>query len=111
MQIKIGRLKHYVELQSKSSSQDAMGGDTETWSKVTDFYASIQAETAKEIVSGDQVHQEVTYIIRTRAVGLTITPSMQIVWGSRVFKIVSAINAQERDIMLEILAIEDLNAN
>lgn len=108
--IQSGRLRHILELQSPVESRNADGGATYSWSTTTSLHAEVRPVSARETVSGDRISQDVTHIIRTRYVP-GVTPSMRFKWGDRIFNIEKVINAQERNIMLEMTAIEDLNAN
>lgn len=109
--VQAGRLRSKLVLQAPTDAQSGMGAVTKTWAAEADIYAEIKPVTAKEAVSGDQVTQQVTHIIRTRYIpSVAFTPSKRLVYGTRVFNITKVINAQERDTLIELTVIEDLNA-
>lgn len=111
--IQSGRLKHILDIQSATKTRDAAGGVVETFTNVkTGVHCEVRPVSAREIVSGDQITQDVTHIIRHRYLPSTaITPSMRYVWGSRVFNVQKVINAQEQNILLEVTVIENLNVS
>jgi len=113
-----GRLKHPLWLQEPTLSRDSFGDSTESWKDNRKLWCEIQPVSAKEKVTGEQIAQHITHIIRFRhQPGLRITPSMRLVKkgrgcdNDRVFNIEQPINAQERDILMEVTAIEDFNAS
>jgi SPP1 family predicted phage head-tail adaptor len=109
--IDAGLLRHPLELQYSIQVRDSMGGVVDTWMTEAVLYCAVRPHSAREVVSGQQVIQDVTHIITTRyAPGRSITPSKRLLMGDRVFNIKQAINAQEVNTMVEILAVEDLNA-
>ena len=109
--IRSGQLRHKGAIQQATETRDAVGGVVRSWADVVPaWWAQVRPITAREMLSGAQITQEVTHIIRGRVVpGVTITPSMRFVWNGRTFNFVGVINSQERDIMLEITAMEDVS--
>lgn len=107
--IQSGRLRHLLQLQQATEGRDAAGGVTLAWVPVQNIHGEVKPVSARELVSGEQLSQDVTHVIRTRYIA-DVTPSMRFTWNGRIFNIEKVINAQERNIMLEITAIEDLNA-
>lgn len=104
-----GRLRHKGEIQSETKSRDAFGGESVSWSKVADVWAEVRPVSAKEMLSGAQITQDVTHVIRFRPLSTDVTPSMRFRWNGRSFNFTQVLNIQERDILVECLAVEDVN--
>lgn len=105
----VGRLRHKGEIQQESKGRDAFGGETVTWTKVADAWAEVRPVSAKELLSGAQITQDVTHVVRFRPVGADVTPSMRFRWDGRSFNFTQVLNIQERGILVECLAVEDVN--
>lgn len=108
--MRAGQLRHVVTIQQKSVSQDAYGEETITWSDVATVRAGIFPKRGREYIESKQEQADITHriLLRYRS---GITPSMRIVYGSRVFEIVAPpINPAERDIQLEVMCREAIDA-
>lgn len=112
-----GRLNKLMWIQEPQNTRDSMGGVSTTWCDKRQIWCELRPVTARETVSGDRISQDVTHIIRFRYLrGLMVTPSMRIVKKGkdcvdRIFNIQQAINSQEKDVLIEVTAIEDLNVS
>ena len=86
--MRIGKLRHYVALQSRGSTQDTGTGIvTETWSTQSNFWAHIEPINAREMPLADIP----TLIVNTRITmryQTGVLPSMRIVEGANVYQIV-----------------------
>ena len=105
--MRAGRLNHLIEIQSPIETTDAAGGPIPTWDEQTPYatlYASVQPLRGREI-NAPAAESIVTHMITTRYKS-GITTDMRIKFGDRYFGIDSVLNVDERNIMLEIMAVE-----
>ena len=100
-----GQYRHRVELQSATDVQNTLGEPAPTWATDATVWAAIKPISGQERVQAQQLAAEVTHLIRTRY-GATVTADMRIVFGERVFEILSHINVGERNKELEIMCKE-----
>lgn len=100
-----GRLRHRIKIQSLGLADDGMGGQTEAWSDMANVWASIEPLTGKELFIAQQVESNVTHKITMRYLA-GITTKHRILFGSRVFEIVSIRDEEERNKVLEIFVTE-----
>jgi len=85
-------------------------GETIVWSNkagMTAVPASIWSTSSKEVLESAKIELQVTHKIRIRYRS-GITSKDRIIFGSRIFKIVSLINFEERNKTLDMLCIEDI---
>ena len=105
--VKVSDLKHQITFTTVTSVSDGMGSFTETDVNYYTTWAAIWPKSAGEFMKADQISHEVTHRIRIRYPhGYTITSDMNIVSGSRTFEIVSIINPEEANVVLDFLAVE-----
>ncbi len=102
-----GALRHLVKIQTYTKSRDAYGEEIETWEDFFAPHASIEPLIGREYLAAKQVQAEVSHKIRMRYIA-GITSTMRIVFGTRIFGIVSIINVQERNREIVIMATEDM---
>ena len=105
--IQAGKLRHKISIQSKASTRNGYNEVDDTWS--TDFTtrASITPLSGRELTEAQQVNSEVTHKVVTRY-REPVSSAQRILFGSRIFHIVSVINPEERNGELQITAIERL---
>ena len=109
--MRAGTLRHRVAIETQTDTTDSMGGFTTTWAPYRGMErtpAAIWPIRSKEMINSGKLELEVTHRIRIRY-RPGITSKMRINWAdrSRVFNIISIINPDERNIMLEMLVTED----
>jgi SPP1 family predicted phage head-tail adaptor len=105
--MRAGKLIHLIEIQSPIETTDAAGGPIPTWDEQTPYaqlYASVQPLRGREIIAAG-TDTQTTHKITTRYKA-GITTDMRIKFGERYFGIDSVINVDERNVMLEIMAVE-----
>ena len=90
----IGKLRHRVEIQSNTSTADAMGQLIKAWTTVDTRYASIEPLTSRELIIAQQVNLEISHKVTLRY--YPASPKMRVKYGSRLFEILSVINKEER---------------
>ena len=101
--------RHRVQVVSIAHAIGASGDTAETVAPVADAWASIEPITLRtqERVGfgGSQILAEATHVVRMRpTAGLTVRS--RIVWGARVFEVLSVANVQERGVLVELLCQE-----
>lgn len=105
-----GRLRELVTIEQKSVTRDAFGAETVAW---TTFAASLPAEaqplSGREYVAMRQAQADITIRFRLRYVA-GVTPAMRVLWDSRAYDIIEAINVNARDRELELLCRGDAGA-
>ena len=110
--MRAGMRRHFVTIQRKSSSQNTYGEDAFSWVDDSETWAAILPIRGDEFFSSQQVQSSVTHKIsmkyQTLSDGTRINPNCRIVLNSRIFNISSVINPEERDIDLEIMAVEEV---
>ena len=101
----IGDLNKRITLQYPSRVSDSMGGFTVTWVDATTAWAAIWPVSATEQIQAAQQVITITHKIRIRYRS-GIESSWRVKFGDRYFSIVSIINPNERNRMLDILCKE-----
>jgi len=112
--MRAGSLRNSIDIQEATDTSDGMGGVTKVWAAITDgagVRASIWPLRATERLEAMKLELTVTHRIRIRY-RTGITAAMRIKFndpaGARYFNIRSIINNDERGIMLEFLAEEEI---
>lgn len=103
--IRRGNQRHQIVIWTVTTVADGIGGLTETAAKFLTCRASIWPASAKEIMQSDQLEMQITHRIRIDW-QTGILPAMTIKFGSREFEIISLVNVEERNHVLDILAKE-----
>lgn len=102
-----------MSIEAPSDTQDASGQPSTNWSLVAVVDASIEPLTGRELANAQMTWAEVTTRIMVRYIaGLTsaITPKNRITWNGKVYDIMAALNLEERNILIEIMAKELIGA-
>jgi len=111
--MRAGELRHRVAIQEQTDTTDGMGGFTTAWAAVagmSSLPAAIWPLKSKERLENLKLESEVTHRIRIRYVS-GVTSKMRVYWAekSRTFNIIGTpINPDERNIMLEMMATEEV---
>ncbi len=104
--VRSGDLRHKITFEARINISDGMGGVRTIWKPViTSISAAIWAISAKEQIQASQVVMTVTHRVRIRYIA-NINSSYRIKYGKRYFNIVSIINPDEKNKMLELLCKE-----
>ncbi len=105
--MRIGPLNKRVAIRSASSTRNDYGEPIPSWSTDATVWASVEPLSGRERVGAQQQHAETTHRIRMRyQPGTTVTTVKRILFGTRVFEIISVINKKEKNLMLELLCKE-----
>ena len=103
--MRAGALRHRIEIQVASTTQNAAGEPSGTWSASSYAYAAIWPLRGSEYLNASQERSSVTHRVRIRYLS-GLTPENRIKFGSRYFNIVSVISVDERNIYQDIMASE-----
>ncbi len=109
--IDAGALRHAIIFQAPIRTRDVEGGYALTWANVFTLKCSIEqfpSPDGREYQFAASTVAEATHQITTRAQVATIIPTMRLVFGARVFNIVSTVVVNETRHILRILAKENI---
>ena len=108
-----GELRRRITFQRRSTTQDASGQQSASWSDIVTVWAGIESISAREQMAAQAVQSEVTHRIKVRYRIELASPmnstTYRILYGTRVFGITGAMNINERNRMIEMMASEGLN--
>ena len=103
--MRAGKLRHRVEIQASTPTQDATGQPIDSWATVTGgtVWAAIEPISGREFVAAGSFQAEVSHFITLRWDStITLTPRNRVKFGTRYFSIVSVRNVEERNRMWEL---------
>ena len=103
-----GKLRHRVSIQSLSETLDSYGEPTSGWATDETVWASIESVSGMEVDIGEGQAGIITHRISMRYTS-NATPKKRLLFGSRVFGIVSVLNHEERNEFLELSCKEESN--
>lgn len=114
-----GALRRRIAIQRRATSKDASGQQVTTWSDVlTGVPADIESLDGRELMTAQAINAELTHKIVIRYHPLMADPvktaALRAVYQAaggvrRIFNIQSAMNVDERNRTIEMLASEGLN--
>ena len=105
--MKIGKLRHRVRIQAYTAGRDSFGAEEPAWTDVATVWASITPVSGKEYFASAQTNAEVSTKVTMRYRS-GITPKMRVVFGARIFEIISALNFEERGVELNLMCKESV---
>ncbi len=100
-----GRLRHLVEIQTLTKTQNEFGEVVEDWSLFAKSWAEIKPLKASEYFAAFKEHHEVTHRVVIRYIE-GIKPFMRIIHKGRIFEITAIRNYLERNEYLELICKE-----
>lgn len=113
MGLRAGTLRRRLLIQQRSTAQDVYGAQVATWADVATVWAAIEGLSIRERLTSATYSSEVTHLITiryqaqfkdTRAVA-----AMRGIYDGRIFNFQGAINVDEANMVITILAGEGLN--
>lgn len=109
-----GILDKYVTIQSRSTSIDAIGGQSVTWADVKSIMVGIRPLYGRELVAAQAYSSEVSHLIRARYdptlwANPKVAATYRIVYRGRYFNINAMRNVDEGDAEIAIYATEGLS--
>lgn len=108
MPIRGATLRHRVQLQSRSTTQESTyGSQNATWTTYAQPYASIEPINGREMLSAQAVQTQLTHTITIYwNPSFTVQAADRIVFGTRIFDIQSAYNEAEDNRLIVMRCIE-----
>lgn len=107
--IDAGKLRHRVLLQSCTGTVDDYGdplySDDDQWTTEAAVWAAIDPVSGKEFYAAEQAQSSVSHKIRLRY-RQGVSTAWRVLYGSRVFRILSVIDWEERHESLLLMAQE-----
>lgn len=102
-----GRLRNYVQLQSRTASVGSHGQVDQTWTTYAWVWADFVALRGAELVAASQLNATVTTkaVIRWRD---DVKAEHRIVFGSRTLEIISTLDPDGRSRTLELMIAESI---
>lgn len=111
--MRAGTLRHTVSIQSRSSTIDAVGDISDSWSTVISARAEIRPLNARELFAAQATQSEVTHQITVRyrpeLAAPKVAATYRVLFGSRVFDIHGVMNIDERNREIRMLCSEGLS--
>ncbi len=101
----IGKLRHYIQIQSSANAQDDYGEENKVWAIEESVFASVQPLRGQELLEFQQINAELTHRIIIRHT-INATVAKRIKFGVRIFDINVVRNIDERNTMQELLCKE-----
>ena len=101
-------LRHQIQIQQQTSTQDSFGQPQATWSTVLTTMAKIASVALNERFQNEQFVAQISHriIIRWPGTGIAIVGGMRILFGTRVFLIQVPDNVEERNSAMHLLCLE-----
>ena len=110
--LRAGQLTRRLTLQSLSTTLDSYGISVPTWTNVTTVWADIQPLTGQERLSAAQLVSEVTHQLTVRYSSLLadtrVVAGYRALYKGRIFNIHAALNEDESNVLVTLLASEGL---
>jgi len=103
--VRIGGLRHRIELQKFTSVADGMGGSTNTWNTEDTVRAAIWPASAAEQLKAGAQTMTATHRIQIRYYD-GLAPSWRVKFGTRYFSIVSIIDKDEKHVQMDLICRE-----
>lgn len=106
--MKIGQLRHRLEIQEKRCVMDEWGNQVSEWFTVATAWAAIEPIRGEEYWAAGAQQGETIHRVTMRYVP-GVTPKHRLLFGDRILEIESTLNLEERSRLLELLCKERLN--
>ena len=104
------RLRHRITFQKPSGrTTNTMGEDVPVYEDYATVWAAVEPLTGREYAEAQKIRAETTYRVTVRYIA-GITPNMRITHRDKTLNIASVLNVDERNIELQIMAVDgDVN--
>ena len=104
--MKAARLRHQITIQQVNETKDSFGGVTESWVTFATVRAEIKPVSGREYFANEQQNSTISHKVAIRYL-VGVTAKMRILFGARIFDIVSPpINFEERNIEMVLMCRE-----
>lgn len=103
-----GELRHRVTIQNVTKVSDNEGGFTSSWADANTIWAAIKSMRAKQIGEYRSINVEATHLIKVRG-GIDIEENQRIIFGIRIFEVLTVENEKEQNVTKWIVCKEKRN--
>ncbi len=103
--MRIGTLRHKVEIQALTVTEDAIGNQVEEWTKVADVWAAVEPLQGDEKLAAAYIQADTTHRVTIRYLA-GITPADRLLFDGRILEIESVRNLEERNRELVLMCKE-----
>lgn len=100
-------MRHPVTIQEVVETTNAIGEVAETWTTLSEVWASIEPISGREFQVVQQIAAETTHKVSIRYLE-GVTPKHRVLFGSRVFDILAVRNVEEVGRVMDLLCRERL---
>ena len=101
-----GKLKHSVEIQFPSHTEDASGDPVlDGWTTFATVWAFVKPLSGREIVQAQQLHAETNHSISLRFMK-GINTSQRVLFNGKAYSILSVINTNEANEELILMTVK-----
>lgn len=100
--MRIGPLRHRVQLQTNTPTRDSYGDEVDSWGVTSTVYAQIDPVRGREFFAAGEKHSEINTKITMRYQS-GVVPTMRVVHGSDTYDIRAVIDVWGRQRMLELM--------
>jgi SPP1 family predicted phage head-tail adaptor len=111
--LRAGQMNRRITLQRPSTAQDTYGGPVRTWTDLGTFWAEIQPLSGRELESAQRMASEISHqiVVRYQAIFADTrqVAGYRAVYRSRIFNIHAALNEDESNVLITLLASEGLD--
>lgn len=98
-------LNKLVQIERQATQQDSAGQQKQVWTELAQTWASIRPLSSRQYYAASGERSEVTHEIIMRH-GVDIQSRDRIVYGDRVFDVLTPVNVDERDRYLNCRSVE-----
>ena len=103
----IGALRQSFTIQLNTPTQSSTGAEVASWATFLTVHGSVEPLVGREWFANNTTQQRVSHRVRMRYQA-GVLPKMRILYDSRVLKIESVINVEERDRELVLMCQEEI---
>jgi SPP1 family predicted phage head-tail adaptor len=109
-----GTLNRLIQIQARTTTQDTFGGQSSTWTTIGSVYALIEALSGSERMAAMSYSTDVSHRVTCRFdptlfVDPRVIATYRVLYGARIFNIEAALNIDEANRTVQLLASEGLN--
>ena len=103
--MRIGRLRHRIEIQQATETRNNYGEPVVSWATFRKCWASVEPLRGRELWAALEQQARVSTRIRIRYLA-DVTPKTRILYATRIYLINSIIDEEERHINMQLMCEE-----
>ena len=103
--MRIGRLRHRIEIQQATETRNNYGEPVVSWATFRKCWASVEPLRGRELWAALEQQARVSTRIRIRYLA-DVTPKMRVVFGSKTYLINAVIDHEERHVEMQLMCEE-----